>query len=118
VHMPCRMSQRRPKPFTGARRHITVQAAAESEEAAEPAPQQPQQQRQKRAQRVVTVPIATIQPGQELEGTVVCVLRRACGGAAAVFTRRHVMFLAHVPAAWRLYSIYDNPRAIGWPQET
>ncbi|KAI8476958.1 MAG: hypothetical protein J3K34DRAFT_516212 [Monoraphidium minutum] len=66
-----RVSSRRPRAFTGARRPSVQAAAADSGEAAAPAPEAKQQQtRQRRAPRVVTVQIATIQPGQEYEGTV------------------------------------------------
>jgi len=50
-------------------------AAAESSDA--PAPPRQQQQRQRRAPRVVTVQIASIQPGQEFDGTVVRIFEAA-----------------------------------------
>lgn len=64
----------RPAPFSGARARRVQAAAASTPDAAAPQeggqPQQ-QQQRQRRAPRQVTVQLASLQPGQELEGTVV-----------------------------------------------
>jgi hypothetical protein len=73
THCPPR---RRPKPFSGARR-LKVRADAAAADAAAPAEAaaQPEQQRQQRQQRrpakEVTLPLASIQPGQEVEGVVV-----------------------------------------------
>ncbi|KAI8466751.1 MAG: hypothetical protein J3K34DRAFT_53980 [Monoraphidium minutum] len=63
-----RTSRRRTQAFKGARRPSVQASAAES---SEPSTAAPKQQRQGRAPRPpVTVPLATIQPGQEFEGTV------------------------------------------------
>jgi hypothetical protein len=68
-----RTSRRRPQPFTGARKVAVQAAAADSSEA----PKDQARQQQRRPPRAVTVQLATIQPGQEYDGTVV---RRADGG--------------------------------------